>query len=128
MEIQEVMSQARDTITVKRVFGEPIERDGTTVIPVARVMGGSGFGSGQADMTPAATGEDGADGAPGSGSAGGVGGGFGVMAGPAGVYVIKNGSVSWQPAVEPGRIAIMGGIAAFLVLFGLRMVIRAFRR
>jgi len=61
MELQEIMGQARDAITVKRVFGDPIERDGTMIIPVARVMGGSGFGSGQANMPPGATGDEGAD-------------------------------------------------------------------
>jgi uncharacterized spore protein YtfJ len=125
MELHEIMNQARDTIAVKRVFGDPIERDGATVIPVARMMGGSGFGSGQAEGAGAAEGEEGAGT---SGSAGGVGGGFGVVAGPAGVYVIKGGQVSWQPAVEPGRIVLISGVTAFLVLFGVRMVIRAFRR
>ena len=121
MDVQEILNQARDTIAVKRVFGEPIERDGTTVVPVARVMGGTGFGSGQMD---AGEGEE-----PGGAPSGtGMGGGFGVMAGPAGVYVIKGGSVSWQPAVSPDRIVFISGIAAFLVLCGLRLVIRAFRR
>lgn len=124
MDAQEILSQARDAIAVKRVFGEPIERDGTTVVPVARVMGGSGFGSGQMDAGADGDGEGAEAGASGTG----MGGGFGMMAGPAGVYVIKGGSVSWQPAVSPDRIVFISGIAAFLVLFGLRMVIRAFRR
>lgn len=121
MDVQEIMNQARDTIAVKRVFGEPIERDGTTVVPVARVMGGSGFGSGQMD------GGEGAE-SEGTPSGTGMGGGFGVMAGPAGVYVIKDGAVSWQPAVSPDRIVFISGITAFLVLFGVRLVVRALRR
>jgi hypothetical protein len=36
MEVQEVIAQARDALTVKRVFGEPYEKDGLTVIPAAR--------------------------------------------------------------------------------------------
>lgn len=39
MDVQDVITQARDAITVKRVFGEPYERNGVTVIPVARVKG-----------------------------------------------------------------------------------------
>ena len=39
---EEILAQARDSITVKRVFGEPIERDGLTVIPAANIMGGFG--------------------------------------------------------------------------------------
>jgi len=36
MEVQDVIAQARDTMTVKRVFGEPYEKDGVTIIPAAR--------------------------------------------------------------------------------------------
>ena len=39
MEISDVISQAGDTLTVKRVFGEPYEKNGVTVIPAARVQG-----------------------------------------------------------------------------------------
>ena len=46
MEVQDVIAQARDTMTVKRVFGEPYEKDGVTIIPAARVQGGAGGGSG----------------------------------------------------------------------------------
>ena len=48
MEVQDVIAQARDVLTVKRVFGEPYEKDGVTVIPVARVGGGAGGGGGEA--------------------------------------------------------------------------------
>jgi hypothetical protein len=37
MEVHDVIAQARDALTVKRVFGEPYEKDGVTVIPAARV-------------------------------------------------------------------------------------------
>jgi uncharacterized spore protein YtfJ len=47
MEVQDVIAQARDTLTVKRVFGEPYEKDGVTIIPAARIQGGAGGGSGE---------------------------------------------------------------------------------
>lgn len=47
MEVNDVISQARDTLTVKRVFGEPYERNGVTVIPAARVQGGAGGEAGR---------------------------------------------------------------------------------
>jgi uncharacterized spore protein YtfJ len=34
----------RDAVTVKRVFGEPYQKNGVTVIPAAKVMGGGGGG------------------------------------------------------------------------------------
>ena len=44
MDVHEVLNHARDAMTVKRVFGDPYEKDGVTVIPVANVMGGAGAG------------------------------------------------------------------------------------
>ena len=45
MDASTLLEQARDTITVRRVYGEPVEEDGLTVIPAAAVLGGGG-GSG----------------------------------------------------------------------------------
>jgi uncharacterized spore protein YtfJ len=61
--IDEILGGARDAITVRRVYGEPIEQDGLTVVPAAAVRGGGGGG---------------AD------SEGNGGGGFGVAARPVG--------------------------------------------
>ena len=47
MDVNELMQQTRDTLTVSRLFGEPYERNGTTVIPVAAVRGGGGGGHGE---------------------------------------------------------------------------------
>jgi hypothetical protein len=38
MDVHDVIAQARDSLTVKRVFGDPYEQDGVTVIPAARVQ------------------------------------------------------------------------------------------
>jgi uncharacterized spore protein YtfJ len=88
--IDEVMGGARDAITVKRVFAEPYEKDGVTVIAAAAIGGGGGGGSGHDEK-----GQD------------GQGGGFGVGARPAGVYVIKGGDVTWRPAVDVNRLGTM---------------------
>ena len=45
--VQDVIAQARDTLTLKRMFGEPYEKDGLTVIPAARAQGAAGGGSGE---------------------------------------------------------------------------------
>ena len=66
MDLQEMLGQARDAITVRRVFGDPYEKNGMTVIPAARVQGGAGGGTGE--------------GPEGEGS--GSGGGFGLTARP----------------------------------------------
>jgi uncharacterized spore protein YtfJ len=98
MDVQELLAQARDAITVKRVFGDPVERDGTTIVPVAAVRGGAGAG-----------------GAPGDQNSG-SGSGYGLSARPVGVFVIRDGQVSWQPAFDLNR-AILGGQLAGIALF-----------
>jgi uncharacterized spore protein YtfJ len=90
MNPEELLHGVRDAISVRRVFGEPIEQDGVIVIPVARVGGGGGGGGD---------------------SEGNGGGGFGLGGRPAGVYVIKDGQVSWRPAVDPVRVAFLAFLA-----------------
>jgi len=47
MNVDEMLAGARDAMTVKRVYGDPIERDGIMVIPAAKVAGGGGGGADQ---------------------------------------------------------------------------------
>jgi len=89
MKIDDLLGTAQDTITVRKVFGDPYEKDGLTLIPAARVAGGGGGGTGQDDEGQK-----------------GEGGGFGLRAHPAGVYVIRGGEVKWQPAVDPNRVVL----------------------
>jgi len=104
MDFQEAISKAQDAITVKRVYGEPYERDGLVVIPAAEIRGAVGGGGGE-DPTRG-----------GSGS----GGGFGVGARPVGAYVIESGHVRWEPAVDVTRIVLQAMFAALGVTFLLR--------
>ena len=89
--MNEVMTTAREAMTVRRVFGEPCERDGVTVIPAAVVVGGMGAGSGQRGGESGDTGD---------------GGGFGVVALPAGAYSIRDGQVRWHPAVSVNLLVV----------------------
>jgi uncharacterized spore protein YtfJ len=107
MQVADVLTHARDTMTVKRVFGEPVERDGVTVIPVASVRGGAGAGKGEST-----SGEQGS------------GGGFGLFAAPAGVFVIRDGEVSWQPAVDVNRVILGGQIVAVVLFLVIRSILR----
>jgi uncharacterized spore protein YtfJ len=111
MDIQELLTQARDTMTVKQVFGEPYEKDGVTVIPVAAVGGGGGGGSGEQ-----------------SGEGKGGGGGFGMSARPAGMYVIKGEDVRWIPAFDMNRVIMGGQIVVAIALLTLRTVVKTVSR
>jgi uncharacterized spore protein YtfJ len=90
MNPEELLKGARDSISVGRVFGEPIEHDGVVVVPVAKVAGGGGGGTDNENNG---------------------GGGFGLGARPVGVYVIKDGQVSWRPAIDPLRVALLALLA-----------------
>lgn len=125
MELNEVLTQARDTITVKRVFGEAYERDGIMVIPVARVMGGAGGGGGETAGSERAEGREGLEGGP---KSTGSGAGFGVMAAPAGAYVIREGEVRWLPAVDVNRIVLGAQIVAVIALLVARSILRSWRQ
>lgn len=108
MKVNQVLSTAQDAITVKRVYAEPYERDGVTVIAAAVVGGGAGGGAGHDDK-----GQE------------GEGGGFGVSGRPAGAYVIKDGQVSWRPAVDPNRIVAIVGLVVIAYLLSRPRMVRA---
>jgi hypothetical protein len=38
MDVDQLIADARDALTVKRVLGEPYEHNGVTVLPVAKVQ------------------------------------------------------------------------------------------
>ena len=95
MDLQNVLVGAQDALTVHRVFGEPVTIQDTTVIPTAVIGGGGGGG--------------GADGAQG-------GAGFGMTGRPSGVFVLRGGQVSWQPAIDVNRIVLGGQFVAMAAL------------
>ena len=88
------------------VFGEPVERDGITVIPVAKARWGFGGGAGQRkDQEGSGTQEDGA------------GGGGGVQVTPVGFIEIKNHEANFRPirTVSPSWIIAGGILGLFMV-------------
>jgi uncharacterized spore protein YtfJ len=46
MDVHQLLSKVTDALTVARVFGEPIAHGDILVVPVARIRGGAGGGSG----------------------------------------------------------------------------------
>ena len=97
MDLDTLLQGHRDAINARRIYGDPIERDGVTVVPAASVFGGTG-GGGDAD------GEGGA--------------GFGLAGRPAGAWVIRDGEVEWMLAVDVNRIAL------FVFVLGLAVALR----
>jgi uncharacterized spore protein YtfJ len=77
------------------VYDEPVERDGMTVIPAARIVGGGGGGS---------------DGQ------GGEGGGFGMSATPSGAWIIQGDRARWKPAIDL-MVLVTGGYVVAVTYF-----------
>ena len=109
MEVEDVIGQARDALTVKRVFGEPYQQNGVTVIPAARVRGGAGGGRGEG---PESEGK-------------GSGSGFGITAHPVGAFILHDGELSWRPAVDVNRIIFGGQVVVVVALLTVRAIVKA---
>jgi uncharacterized spore protein YtfJ len=107
--VMEVLQRVAGNATVRAVFGEPITTDGVTVVPVARVSSGAGGG----------TGTD-----PQKHESQGTGGGLGLSARPVGAYVIREGKVSWRPAVDVNRVVLGAQIVAVVGILTIRALLR----
>jgi uncharacterized spore protein YtfJ len=104
MELREAMKRAREAVSAGQVIGDPVEREGVTVIPTATVFGGGGGGGG---TTPGDEGEPAGEGS---------GFGFGLVGWPAGAFEIRGEQVRWQPAIDYTRIALSLIFLAYLLL------------
>lgn len=81
----------------RAVFGDPVERDGVTVIPVAKASWGFGGGGG------------------GDGDGEGHGGGGGASAKPQGFIEIAEGHATYRPIRSPVRAGAFGLVALLLL-------------
>jgi uncharacterized spore protein YtfJ len=108
-EFDQLLSDGMDSMTVKRVFGEPYESNGIVFVPAATIRGGVGRGEGEgSETTPA-----------------GRGGGMGISARPIGAYRIKGDDVEWVPAIDVTRVIVTGQIVAIALLLVIRSVLKA---
>lgn len=90
------------------VFGTPVERDGVTVIPVARVRWGFGGGGGSGRK------EKDQD---------GWGGGGGVQAVPLGFIEVKDGGAQYRRVHDPLRLAIAALLLPLSIAVGAAVTI-----
>jgi uncharacterized spore protein YtfJ len=107
MDVHEMVARAQDATTVRRVYGEPYEKNGVTVIPAARVSGRGGSGS--------------------AGSGKNIGGGFRVDAEPVGAYVMRGNEVEWQPVFDLSRVIHRGQLVGMVALVVLWAVVKTVR-
>jgi uncharacterized spore protein YtfJ len=107
MNVLDTVNQTRDAITVRRVYGEPYQEDGVTIIPAAHVMGGGGGGGD---------------------TLGNGGTGFGLSARPVGAWIIKDGDARWRPALDLNRAIFMGQVVGIVMFLSLRSILTAWAK
>ena len=91
MDLDTLLQGHRDAITVRRIYGDPVERDGVTIVPAASVVGrdrrrrrcGWRRRSGLAWVCRPAR----------------------------GAWVIRDGEVTWKPAIDVTRLAAIAALA-----------------
>jgi uncharacterized spore protein YtfJ len=107
-QIDDLLADVKDAMNVRRVFAEPYQSNGVTLIPAASLIGGLGAGEGEGnEITPS-----------------GKGGGIGLLARPVGAYQIRNDEVTWIPAIDVNRIVLMTHLVAIVALVTVRSIMR----
>jgi uncharacterized spore protein YtfJ len=111
MNATEVLTKVRDAMNVRTAIGEPVVQDGVVILPAAKIRGGAGGGIGPED-----------------GENGGAGGGFGLTSTPVGAFVIKDGKVSWRPAIDVNKVIMGGQLVAIVALLTIRTIMKSRHR
>jgi uncharacterized spore protein YtfJ len=135
--VERIAERVGGKASVRAVFGDPIERDGLTVIPVAKVRWGFGGGSGTGPVAmgpgrPGTSGFSDAADVPATGrdqrTGSGTGAGGGVTADPIGWLEIGPDGATFRsissPMPSPAFLLAAGATAALL----LRSVAKLVRR
>src|SRR5262245_41206993 len=91
MSTPETLGRISDLLTARRVFSDPVERDGIVVIPAAQIGGGGGGERIEGEKD---------------------GGGMGLRARPIGAFEIRNGRTVWKPAIDWNRIVLRAQLVA----------------
>lgn len=114
--LERLVDRLSTSVGASAVYGRPIERDGVTIIPVAKVGFGFGAGTGAGRRRSEAVRD--AE----TGRGGGGGGGAGAT--PIGYIEIREGSAAFRPIHRPAR-ELIPPVTAFVAG---AVLMRLFRR
>lgn len=101
--LEDLIKKLADNAKATLIFADPVERDGMTIIPVAKMNWGFGGGGGSDKK----------------GVTGGVGGGGGIRTIPVGFIQLKGGKARFQPIFDAGKIIMMfavWGLIGYLIV------------
>lgn len=110
MDSAKAFGALRKALSARTVYGDPVEREGVTVIPAATVFGGGGLGASEAS--------------PDGERPAGVGGGYGLVAWPTGAIEIRGDEVRWHRAFDATQFYVT---ALLVALAALRAILAARR-
>jgi uncharacterized spore protein YtfJ len=113
--VNELLERIGETVgrkaDVSTIFGEPVQREGVTVIPVAKARfgfgGGGGAGSREGDV---------------GGEGSGGGGGGGVAVGPIGYIEVHDGSAEFKRIRTPTDVLALVAAASLVALTIRRLI------
>ncbi len=112
-DLQKRFADMQNKAGVRTVFGDPIQLDGRTVIPVAAVQYGFGMGGGTGPKKE-----------EGEAPAGGGGGG-GIRIDPVAFAEVADGKIKVVPIINVGRLAVVAALVAVWGIFWMTRTIRA---
>lgn len=96
--LQRIGETVGDKAKVSTIFGEPVEREGVTVIPVAKAKFGFGGGGGAGKQGP------------------GRGGGGGAAVKPLGYIEVRDGTARFKRIRRPIDLLVLAATASLLAL------------
>ncbi|WP_162054241.1 GerW family sporulation protein [Pontibacter pamirensis] len=108
--VERIAEKLGGAANAARIYGEPVERNGFTVIPVSKAVYGFGGGAGMK------TGEEGS------------GGGGGMVLTPVGYIEISEGSTRFRSIKDPQTIIKIFAISGVLVMLTARSITKIFRK
>jgi len=111
------------TATAKAVFGQPVEKDGTTVVPVARVRCGVGGGGGRGPSSR----ERKKASENGHAEQVGYGQGGGVQAGPLGYIELSGGKATYTRIADPARPMVIALFAPLVMAISFGIAVLSWR-
>lgn len=115
-ELLKKVTHLQENAAVRAVFGEPIQANGKTIIPVAKVAYGFGLGMGQGGGKEKQA----------SGQGGGAGGGVSVR--PVAVLEVSGQETKVKPVVDVTRLALAGMLLLAWNVFWITYTVRALRK
>ena len=111
--VEQVLGQLASSARVDAVFGQPIEREGATVIPCAEIAIGLGMGTGSGPMDE--------KGQPTGSGGGGGGGGRGR---PIAVVIMTKDGVRVEPVLDLTKVVLATFSTGAFMLFWLTRLTR----